>query len=176
MNERKLNNKEKSPKSRLHAAIVPQYVRFSWLICVWGSADPRPPNFAEIHARGRRGRLEYDHRDLIPPWGHGLLHSEAEKPTMAVWHDRYDGVFPSWLTAMTGKDNCKTAAHGGTMLDDRQPIQETFGESAAEKAVATVHNSCSPGTSRAEPCACMPGFRAKLSPGSALTRAAAGKE
>ena len=56
-------------------------------------ADPRPPNFAEIHARGRRGRLEYDHRDLIPPWGYRLLHGETEKPTMAVWHDRYEGVF-----------------------------------------------------------------------------------
>lgn len=48
---------------------------------------PRPPNFAEIHARGRRGRLEFDHRDLIPlgatdfstakqkspPWQSGLI-------------------------------------------------------------------------------------------------------
>ena len=58
---------------------MPQRTRFSGLICVWGSADPRGPNFAEIHARGRRGRLESDHRDLIPPWGHGLLHGEAER-------------------------------------------------------------------------------------------------
>ena len=92
--ERKKTEKQrKSPESRLHAAIVPQYVRFSGLIGVWGSADPRGPNFAEIHARGRRGRLESDHRDLIPPWGHGLLHGDEEKPTMAVWHDRYEGMF-----------------------------------------------------------------------------------
>ena len=56
-------------------------------------SDPRGPNFAEIHARGRRGRLESDHRDLIPPWGHGLLHGEAEKSTMAVWHDQHEGMF-----------------------------------------------------------------------------------
>ena len=47
-------------------------------------ADPRGPNFAEIHARGRRGRLVSEPRDLIPPWGYRLLHGEAEKPTTAV--------------------------------------------------------------------------------------------
>ena len=65
----------------------------SGLLSIFSCEDPRPPNFAEIHARGRRGRLESDHRDLIPPWGHGLLHGEEKKPTMAVWHDRYEGVF-----------------------------------------------------------------------------------
>ena len=104
--ERKKTEKQrKSPESRLHAAIVPQYVRFSGLICIWGSADPRPPNFAEIHARGRRGRLGLGHRDLIPPWGHGLLHGEAEKPTMPVWYDRNGSALPSCLTRMVGKDN-----------------------------------------------------------------------
>ena len=77
---------------------------------------------------------------------------------------------------MVGRDNCTTAAHGGTMVDDRQLIQETFVESATEKAVAAVHNSCSPGTFMAELCACMPGFRAKLSPGLDLIRAAPGEE
>ena len=76
---------------------------------------------------------------------------------------------------MAGKDNCTTAAHGGTMFDDRQPIQETFGESVAEKAVAAVHNSCTPGASRAELCAWMPGLRTKLSPDSDLIRTATGK-
>ena len=54
---------------------------------------------------------------------------------------------------MVGKNNRGMTAHNGTMVDDRQLIQETFGESAAEKAVAAVHNSCSPGPSRAEMCA-----------------------
>ena len=74
-----------------------------------------------------------------------------------------------------GQDNCTTAAHNGAMFDNRQSIQETFGESAAEKAVAAVHNSCSPGTFMPELCACMPGFRAKLSLDSGLIRAVADK-
>ena len=78
LNERKPKNKEKNPESRLHAAILPQRIRFFRAFLHFGSADPRGPNFAEIHARGRRGRLESDHRDLIPPWGHGLLHGEAK--------------------------------------------------------------------------------------------------
>ena len=75
---------------------------------------------------------------------------------------------------MMGKDNCSTAAHGWTMVDNRQPIQETFGESTAEKAVAAVHNRCSPEPFRAELCAWMPRFRAKCSPDSDLIRAATG--
>ena len=47
-------------------------------------------------------------------------------------------------------------------------------ESATEKVVAAVHNSCSPGTFMAELCACMPGFREKLSPDLDLIRAAPG--
>lgn len=47
-------------------------------------------------------------------------------------------------------------------------------ESATEKAVAAVHNSCSPGTFMAELCACMPGFRAKRSPDLDLIQAAQG--
>ena len=140
----------------------------------FGSVDPRGPNFAEIHARGRRGRLESEPRDLIPPWMYRLLHGETEKPTMPVWLDRNGGALPSRRTGMVGKDNCSTAAHGGTMVDNRQPIQETFGESTAEKAVAAVHNRCSPGPFRAELCAWMPSFRAKRSPDSDLIRAATG--
>ena len=147
--ERKKTEKQrKSPESRLHAAIVPQYVRFSGLIGVWGSANPRGPNFAEIHARGRRGRLESDHRDLFPPWGHRLFHGEAGKPTMAVWHDRYDGVFPSWLTAVAGKGNCTTAAHSRTGFDSRQPIQWRCLQYAATEAGTAAHNRFTRGPSR----------------------------
>ena len=31
---------------------------------------PPPPNFAKIHAKVGRGRLEVALRDLIPPWGY----------------------------------------------------------------------------------------------------------
>ena len=93
LNERKLKIQRKKPrkssacgKSAIRRLIFRAYFHFV-------HSDPRGPNFAEIHARGRRGRLEYDHRDLIPPWGYRLLHGETEKPNMAVWHDRYEGVF-----------------------------------------------------------------------------------
>ena len=44
------------------------------------TADPRGPNFAEIHARGRRGRLEYDQKDLIPPRGHRHFSAKQKSP------------------------------------------------------------------------------------------------
>ena len=75
-----------------HVFLPPLYPIFVCRFVVFLS-DPRGPNFAEIHARGRRGRLESDHRDLIPPWGHGLLQGEAGKATMLVCFDRYEGVF-----------------------------------------------------------------------------------
>ena len=77
---------------------------------------------------------------------------------------------------MVGGENRGMTPHSRTLLCSRQLIQETFGESEAEKAVAAVHNSCSPGTFMPELCACMPGFRAKLSPGLDLIRAAPGEE
>ena len=93
LNERKLKIQRKKPrkssacgKSAIRRLIFRAYLHF-------GSVDPRGPNFAEIHARGRRGRLESEPRDLIPPWGHGLFHGETEKPTMAVWHDQREGMF-----------------------------------------------------------------------------------
>lgn len=128
-------------------------------------ADPRGPNFAEIHARGRRGRLESDYRDLIPPWGHGLLHGEEEKPTMAVWHDRHEGVFPSWLTAVAGKGNCTTAAHSRTGFDSRQPIQWRCLQYAATEAGTAAHNRFTPGPSRSGVVCLDTGF-----PGETLSR------
>ena len=101
-----------------HSSIIDQIPIFlplgvQFFIGLWFFlADPRPPNFAEIHARGRRGRLEYDHRDLIPPWGHRLLHGEAEKPTMLVWLDRNEVALPSRQTGMVGSDNDGHAGHG----------------------------------------------------------------
>ena len=92
-----------------HVFLPPLYPIFVCRFVVFLS-DPRGPNFAEIHARGRRGRLEYDYRDLIPPWGHGLLHSEAEKPTTPVCFDRNDSASPSRRTEMVGKDSGGTAA------------------------------------------------------------------
>ena len=80
LNERKLKIQRKKPrkssacgKSAIRRLIFRAYFHFV-------RSDPRAPNFAEIHARGRRGRLEYDHRDLIPPWGYRLLHGETGKP------------------------------------------------------------------------------------------------
>ena len=75
-----------------HVFLLPLCPIFVYRFVVFLS-DLRGPNFAEIHARGRRGRLESDHRDLIPPWDHGLLQGEAGKATMPVWLDRYEGVF-----------------------------------------------------------------------------------
>ena len=89
----------------------------------FGIADLRPPNFAEIHARGRRGRLELDHRDLIPPWGHRLLHGEAEKPTMPVWFDRNEDALPSRWTGMVGKEN---DGHTGNGRHKANSIQSIF--------------------------------------------------
>ena len=74
----------------------------------WG-AIPRVPNFAKIYARGGRGLLQTAPWDLIPPWGHRLLHGEAEKPTMPVWLDRYGGALPSRRTGLVGKDNGRQA-------------------------------------------------------------------
>ena len=71
---------------------------------------------------------------------------------------------------MTGKDNCTTAAHGGTMFDDRQTIQRRCQQHTA------AQSSLAPRASGADLYAWMPGFRAKLSPGSDLIRAAAGKD
>ena len=85
---------------------------------------------------------------MIPPWGHGLFHGEAEKPTMPVWHDRYDGVFPSWLTAVAGKGNCTTAAHSRTGFDSRQPIQWRCLQYAATEAGTAAHNRFTPRPSR----------------------------
>ena len=75
---------------------------------------------------------------------------------------------------MVGGENRGMTPHSRTLLCSRQLIQETFVESATEKVVAAVHNSCSPGTFMAELCACMPGFREKLSPDLDLIRAAPG--
>ena len=71
---------------------------------------------------------------------------------------------------MTGKDNCTTAAHGGTMFDDRQTIQRRCRQHTA------AQSSLAPRASGADLYAWMSGFRAKLSPGSDLIRAAAGKD
>ena len=94
---------------------------------------------------------------------------------MAVWLDRYEGVFPSWLTAVAGKGNCTTAAHGGTLFGSETANAENIRRSAVAEVVIAVHNSCTPGASRAELCAWMPGIRTKLSPGSCLSRAAPGE-
>ena len=100
----------KSSACGRNAIICRIFRAFSYFSCT----DPRGPNFAEIHARGRRGRLEYDHRDLIPPWGHGLLHGEKGKPTMPVCFDRNEGALPSRRTEMVGKDSGGTAGQCST--------------------------------------------------------------
>ena len=94
---------------------------------------------------------------------------------MAVWHDRYDGVFPSWLTAVEGKGNCTTAAHSRTGFVSRQPIQWRCLQYAATEAGAAAHNRFTPGPPGRETCVWMPGIRTKLSPGSCHIRAAPGE-
>ena len=89
-------------------------------------ADPRGPTFAEIHARGRRGRLEYDHRDLIPPWDQGLLHGEDGKPTILVSFDRNEGALPSQRTGMVGKDNSRQATTQPVWNSGNQAVHPTF--------------------------------------------------
>ena len=70
--------------------------------------------------------MEYDHRDLIPPWGHGLLHGEEGKPTMPVCFDRNEGALPSQWTSMVGRDNRGMIGHSRMLLGDRQPIAHDF--------------------------------------------------
>ena len=65
---------------------------------------------------------------------------------------------------------------GGTMFDDRQTIQRRCRQHTAAGAGAAAQSSLAPRASGADLYAWMPGFRAKLSPGSDLIRAAAGKD
>lgn len=120
--------------------------------------------------------MEFDHRDLIPPWGHGLFPGEAEKPTMPVWLDRNGGALPSRWTTMVGRGNCTMTVHGRRIFGSRQPIQQAFWQYAAEEAGVAAQSSLAPGSSWAKPCAWMQGFRAKLSPDSDLIRASAGED
>ena len=120
-------------------------------------ADPRPPNFAEIHARGRRGRLEYDHRDLIPPWGHRLLHSEEGKPTMPVCFDRNGGAFPSQRTGMVGKDNNERAGHGrhkANSIRISSTIHAAYDGQLQAQVYRTVWHSGLPGLRCVPVCSC----------------------
>ena len=163
------------PARNLSAIMVVYHFNFAGFSVFWGK-HPRGPNFAEIHARGRRGRLELDHRDLIPPWGHGLLHGEAGKPTMAVWHDGNGGALPSQLTAMAGRDNRGMTAHNRILLGSRQPIRRPFRRRSAADVGTAAHNRCSPGTSRAEMCAWMPGSPGETGSRSDLIRAIPGED
>ena len=95
LNERKLKIQRKKPRKSSACGKSAITRLIFWTFIYFSSADPRGPNFAEIHARGRRGRLELGHRDLIPPWGHRLLHGEERKPTMPVCFDCNEGAFPS---------------------------------------------------------------------------------
>ena len=94
-----------------HVFLPPLYPIFVCRFVVFLS-DPRPPNFAEIHARGRRGRLEFDHRDLIPPWGHEHFFREEEKPSIPVSHDRNGDTLPSRQTGTVDKVNDGRTGHG----------------------------------------------------------------
>ena len=112
LNERKLKIQRKKPrkssacgKSAIRRLIFRAYFYFV-------HSDPRPPNFAEIHARGRRGRLEFDHRDLIPPWGHEHFFREEEKPSIPVSHDRNGDTLPSRQTGTVDKVNDGRTGHG----------------------------------------------------------------
>ena len=126
----------------------------------FGSADPRGPNFAEIHARGRRGRLEYDHRSLIPPWGHGLLRGEAGKPAMPVCFDRNGDALSSRRTGMVGGESRGMTPHSSSEFGGIQLIQRPFRRSTAADVGTTAHNRFTTGTIRTVMCAWMPGFRA----------------
>ena len=86
----------------------------------FGIADPRPPNFAEIYARGRRGRLEYDHRNLIPPWGHRLFSAKQKSPPwqsalIAIkvhYHHSGQGWWAKVTTAVQDTTGTRQTAYG----------------------------------------------------------------
>ena len=65
--------------------------------------------------------------------------------------------------------------HSSTEFGGRQLIQRPFRRSTAADVDTAAHNRFTTGTIRAEMCAWMPGFRAKLSLDSDLIRAVAGK-
>ena len=142
----------------------------------FGSADPRGPNFAEIHARGRRGRLEYDHRDLIPPWGRRLLHGEAKKPTTAVCFDRNGGALPSRRTGIVGKDNNRRADHGRDKANSLRSILRHI-RSIRRSATGTGAQNCQTlRAARARMCACMQLLWATFPPNQGFIRVLPGEK
>ena len=176
MNERKLKIQRKKPrkssacgKSAIRRLIFRAYFHFV-------RSDPRPPNFAEIHARGRRGRLEYDHRDLIPPWGHGLLHSEAEKPTTPVCFDRNGGALPSRQTGTVDKGNDGCAGHGRHTENCIRSVLRHI-RSIRRSATGTGPQNCQTlRAARARMCACMQLLWATFPPNQGFIRAFPGEK
>ena len=77
---------------------------------------------------------------------------------------------------MVGWDNRGQSAHSRTLLGSRPLTQRPFRRRAAAKAGTAVHNSSTPGTSRAEMCTWMPGFRAKQAPDRRLVPTAPGED
>ena len=155
MNERKLKIQRKKPrkssacgKSAIRRLIFRAYFHFV-------RSDPRPPNFAEIHARGRRGRLESVHRDLIPPWGHGLLHGEEGKPTIPVCYDRNGDTLPSRQTGTVDKVNDGRSGHGRHKAISMRSLLRHI-RSIRRSATGTGAQNCQTlRAARARMCACM---------------------
>ena len=63
LNERKQKKALKVGCTLRHLRRASDFQSFLTFLAI----DPPVPNFAKIHAKGRRGRLELNHRDLIPP-------------------------------------------------------------------------------------------------------------
>lgn len=139
-------------------------------------SDPRGPNFAEIHARGRRGRLEYIHRDLIPPWGHRLLHGKVKKPTTPVCFDRNGGALPSWRTGMVGKSNDGCAGHGRDKANSLRSILQHTRDIWQTAAGTGVQNGPKLRASWAQMCACLQLLRATFPPNQGFIRAFPGEK
>lgn len=138
--------------------------------------DPRLPNFAEIHARGRRGRLEYDHRDLIPPWGHRLFFDEAETPTMPVWLDRNGDTLPSRQTGTVDKVNDGRSGHGRHKAISMRSLLRHI-RSIRRSATDTGPQNCQTlRAARARMCACLQLLRATFPPNQGFIRALLGEK
>ena len=109
---------------------------------------PRVPNFAEIYARVGRGLQPPDFRDLIPPWGHTLLHGEAGKLTKEVGFASPRDV--PWRGGGLGGRGFggRKAAHGGGKTGAIGAKSRTRGRFRGARGVRGRRD---PGQNRAKP-------------------------
>ena len=115
--------------------------------------------------------MEYDHRDLIPPWGHGLIHGEEGKSTMTVCFDRNGGALPSRRTGMVCKDNDGRASHGRHKANSMRCILQHTCNIWQTATGTGVQNRLTFRASRAQMYACLQLIRATFPPNQGFIRA-----